>query len=50
MSKWEYCILQLNFFAPPGMEKKLETLGADGWELCAVVVSAWVFKRKVEVR
>jgi hypothetical protein len=42
MKKFEYKEMDTR-----GNDIDLESLGKDGWELCGITVSSWIFKREI---
>ena len=49
MDKWEYTILYgaMLFRGPERLEKKLDEMGRQGWELVCSIGSSLIFKRRL---
>jgi len=47
MDKWEYTMLYAFFRGPYSLEKKMDELGKQGWELTCAVGAVLYFKRRL---
>ena len=48
MEKWEYKIVEILWKAQHEMQRDLNALGKDGWELVAWEGRAFIFKRRIK--
>lgn len=48
MTTWEYRVVRLNEYKPSEHEKSLNSFGAEGWELVALVGVYAYMKRPAE--